>query len=334
VARPLALGSGVRDGIVERRPSILTMRVIVVVLAVGVAAGLLSCKGSSAGTADSGPPDTFAPQPKPTSSTPANASPLPAASVQAYVNRDHLPPYQGPTGSVEGTITVTGDPSPETKSRDFTKCPQAKEAFKHLFREGAARPDGSRLLPDALVAVTGYSGAYLPEQKEARLLTIDDCVPSSRTIDMTIGQKLQVQNLMKDKIFAPAFVQEPSMLALIAPPGEDPVNLYPHAPGVLTLFDRFGAGSGYLSAEVYVLVQPLHGVSDLKGHYRIDGIPVGDMKVNALLGVVQKEASKPVTIRPNVVETVDLQLEYKAPTLPDLGHARPAGDAGRPTILK
>ncbi len=304
----------------------------VVLFALWLAPALVACKGSGSGAGDkAGPADTYAPQPTPTSSTPANPA-LPAASVQAFVNREHLPPYTGPTGSVEGTVTLVGDPSPETKNRDYSKCPRGAEAYKKLFREGPARPDGSRPVADVLVVVTGYSGAYLPEQREARLVTIDDCVLGSRTIDMTIGQKLDIQNRMADKIFAPAFVQTPSVLALVAPPGGDPVSLYPQTPGLLTLYDRFGAGSAYLSAEVYVLVQPLHAVTDLNGHYRMDGVPVGDLKVNALLGVVQKQATKPANIRANVVETVDLELEYKTPKVPDLGQAKPASDGGRPRV--
>jgi hypothetical protein len=319
------------DGIAAPRPSIQRVRVVLVALA--LSSCLLACKGSSAGGGDAGT-DTFAPQAKPTSSVPANETPLPAASVEAYVNRDHLPPYQGPTGSIEGTVTITGDPPPDTKNRDYSKCPQGAAAYKKLFREGPPRPDGSRPVADVLVAVTGYSGAYLPEQKPSRLVTVEDCVLSSRTIDVTIGQKIEFQNLMKDKIFAPAFIQTPSVLALVAPPAGDPVSLYPQAPGLLTLFDRFGAGSAYLSAEVYVLVQPLHTVTDATGHYRIDGAPVGEMKVNGLLGVIQKQATKSVTIRANVVETVDLQLAYSAPTLPDLGQPKPI-DGGRPPhILK
>jgi hypothetical protein len=309
------------------RPSVKEMRFIVVV---ALAAGFLGAcnkenKETPAAAVDAAA-DHYAPQPKPTSSTPEHQA-MPAASVEAMVNPRHLPVYDGPTGSLEGTVTITGDPSPETKNRDYTKCPAGAEAYRKLFREGPPRADGSRPLPDALVVVTGYGG-FLPEQRPARLVTIDNCMLSSRAIDMTIGQKIDFQNLMKDKIFAPAFIQEPSVLALVAPPGGDPVSLYPHEKGVLTLFDRFGAGSGYLSADVYVFVQPLHTVSDLGGHYRIDGIPVGDVRVEGILAVVAKETTKGVTIHPNVVETLDLQLEYTTPK------EAPQWDAGRrPKII-
>lgn len=288
------------------------MRLVPFALAVALAAP--ACKGSGSSAGDGGGADNYAPQPKPTSSTPTTEA-LPAASVQAFVNRDHLPPYEGPTGSVEGTVTIKGDPAPDSKGRNFSKCPAGAAAYAKLFREGPPGPDGSRPVADVLVVVTGYGGAYLPEQRPARLVTIQDCAFSSRTIDVTIGQKIDIKNLMADRIFAPAFVQTQSVLALVAPPKGDPVSLYPQAPGLLTLYDCFGAGSEYLSGEVYILAQPLHTVTDLAGHYRIDGIPVGQMKVNGLLGVIERQASKPVQIRPNVVETVDLELTYKAPAV-------------------
>jgi hypothetical protein len=266
--------------------------------------------------------------------------PLPPEVVEGFVNPQHLPAYHGPTGSIEGTVTLKGDPSPDTKNRDYTKCPEGELAYKKLFREGPARDDGSRPIADALVAVTGYSGAYIPESKAARKVTIEDCALTERTIDVTIGQRIEIQNITKSKIFAPALLQQPSPLALVAAAMGDPVNLYPRAPHIFTLYDKFGAGSSYLTGDVYVLVQPLHSVTDLTGHYRIDGVPVGDVKVNALLGVIQKEATKSVNVQANVVATVNLELEYTTPPpAPVLAPSTPPphpprGDAGRPHILK
>jgi hypothetical protein len=265
---------------------------------------LASCKGHA---------DNYAPQPKPTSSSPANATPFPSASVAAFVNPGHLPPYVGATGSIEGTISVTGDPSPDTKNRDYSKCPEGEATYQKLFREGASRADGSRALPDVLVAVTGYSGAFLPEQKPARTVRIENCALTERTIDMTMGQRLDILNKTPKKAFALAFMQLPTPTVMMAAPDSDPVSLYPPAPHVYTLYDRFGSGSSYLTGEVYVLAQPLHTVTDLDGHYRIDGVPVGKLTVNARLGVIASETSKPIEIKANVVQTVDLGLTYKAP---------------------
>lgn len=263
-------------------------------------------------------PDNYAPQTKPTSSAPANATPFPSASVAAFVNPAHLPPYLGPTGSVEGMITITGDAPPDTKNRDYSKCPAGEATYKKLFRDGPAGPDGSRPIADVLVAITGYSGAFLPEQKPERTVSIENCALTSRTIDMTVGQRLDFVNNTPAKVFAPAFMQEPTPSVMMAAPNGKPVSLYPPRPGVYTVYDRFGSGSTYLTGEVYVLAQPLHTVTSLNGHYRIDGVPVGKLKVNARLGVIQQETSKPVEVKADVVQTVDLQLTYKtpAPALP------------------
>lgn len=265
--------------------------------------------------------------------------PLPADVVEGFVNPQHLPVYHGPTGSIEGTVTLKGDPSPDTKNRDYSRCPDAELTYKKLFREGAPREDGSRPVADALVAVTGYSGAYIPESKPARKVTIEDCALTERAIDMTIGQRLEIRNVTKGKIFAPAFLQQPSPLALVAAPMGDPVNLYPQQPRVYTLYDKFGVGSSYLTGDVYVLHEPLHAVTDLAGHYRIDGVPVGEVKVNALLGVISKEQTKTVKIQPNVVATVDLELNYTTPPpppvlAPSTPPPRPRPDGGRPLIIK
>ncbi len=308
------------DGIARRRPSISKMRRSFLLILL-----LSACKEHS---------DNYAPQTKPTSSTPANATPFPSASVAAFVNPAHLPPYVGPTGSVEGTVTLTGDPSPDTKNRDYSKCPAAEGTYKKLFREGVPLPDGSRPVADVLVAVTGYTGEFLPEQKRDRIATIESCALGSRTIDMTMGQRLNIFNKTPTKVFAPAFMQTPTPSVMMAAPGADPVSLYPPAPGLYTLYDRFGSGSGYLTGEVYVLAQPLHAVTDLAGHYRIDGVPVskygGKLTVNARLGVIQQEVSKPFEVKADLVQTVDLQLNYKAPT-PAPAISAPVGSPPAPS---
>ena len=58
----------------------------------------------------------------------------------------------------------------------------------------------------------------------------------------------------------------------------DPVRIYPPRPGYFTLIDN--EKHSWAQADVYALLHPLHAVSDRAGHYRIDGIPVGKLKVN------------------------------------------------------
>jgi hypothetical protein len=243
------------------------------------------------------------------SASPFNPTPLAPAAVEAFRNPAHLPEYAGPTGSVEGTIVVMGDPAPEVPGHDFARCPVARDTYGKLFRDGPARPDGSRPLADALVAVTGYSGFYVPEHSEARTVTIRNCAFDTRTVDMTIGQRLEVAN-KSTALYAPALAQAPMPALMVAPPNADPVKLYPLKPGYYTLIDRMGAD--YMTADVYALAYPLHTVTGLDGHYRIDGVPVGKIDVDVRLPAIRQNASKSVEVKMNVVERVDLQLKYSA----------------------
>jgi hypothetical protein len=248
-----------------------------------------------------------------------NVTPVPAASVAAYVNPAHLPPYTGPTGSVEGTIRIDGPPSPKSTGVSFSSCPDAEKMYGSLFREGPPGPDGSRPLADALVAVTGYSSYFLPERNEAQTVTIDDCAFNARTVAMTFGQRLEIANKAPD-LWAPMLTQAPMPVLMMSTSHGDPVRLYPPHPGYYTLVDK--GKHPWATADVYALLHPLHAVSDVAGHYRIDGVPVGKLKVNARLAAIQREASADVEILENVVKTVDLVLHYtpaKGPVLTDAG---------------
>jgi len=248
-------------------------------------------------------------------------TPIPPASVDAYRNPMRLPEYTGPTGSVEGTITITGDPPPDVTDKDFHKCPAARAVYGKLFRAGAPLADGSRPLADALVAVIGYQGYYVPEHRPSRLVTIQNCAFDTRTVDMTIGQPLEVAN--KDReMFGPALSQAPTYALMVAPPGGDPVRLYPTKPAYYTLIDKLG--HDYMTADVYALMYPLHAVSGLDGHYRIDGVPVGTMRLDGRLPAIKQTTGKQVTVQENAVTHLDLQFTYNA------GQAPPPTSSSRP----
>src|SRR5579859_5266635 len=143
--------------------------------------------------------------------------PIPRESVDSVLNPRHLPPYDGPTGSVEGTVVVTG-PSAPTVQIDARKCPAAIDTYGRLFREGPRRPDGSRPLADAVVVVVGYTGYYVPEPEPAVRVTIGTrCGYSSRTIAMTFGQRLEVANQTM-LLFGPRIDQEEVPAVMMAPP--------------------------------------------------------------------------------------------------------------------
>jgi hypothetical protein len=257
------------------------------------------------------PGEGFAAQPPPPPAEPANGSHLKEREVLAFVNPQSLPVYTGPTGSIEGTITITGDAAPDVPGLDFHKCPAAKEAYQKLFRVGATQSNGAKTLGDALVAITGYGSFFVPERSPVRSVTFQDCSLDARTIDTTIGQRIEVAS--KDNIlFAPILAQAQLPALMLASKDTAPVSLYPPRPGYYTLVDRMELS--YLRADVYTLLQPLHTVTSMDGHYRIDGIPVGAATVNTRLARLRKETSRQVTVAANTVQTVDLNLDFKLAT--------------------
>jgi hypothetical protein len=262
---------------------------------------------------------------------PVNATPLPSASVAAVLGADRLPPYTGPTGSIEGTVFVTGDRAPDVQG-DFSKCPEGAKTYDKLFREGS--PDdskgGARPLIDALVGVTGYSGYYVAEKNEAKLATIEQCAFTRRTIDLTFGQRLDIANKTPRMMYAPALSGVTTPALMVAPPTGEPIHLYPPKPGYFRLTDRLNPTSGP-TADVYVLLHPLHTVTDLAGHFRLDGVPVGKVTVFTRLAPIG-EIGKPVEILAGVVQKVDLTLVY-ARLDAGAGGAGTASDAAAKPVL-
>jgi hypothetical protein len=252
-----------------------------------------------------------------------NATPVPTASVAAMVNPDKLPEYAGPTGSVEGTITVTGDAAPVNHA-DFSRCPDAEKTWGHAFREGAPGPNGARPLADAIVVVTGYKGFYLPETREAKEVRVEGCATTTRTLTLTYGERIEVKNLSKD-FWTPMLEPGPNLVMMMATPGGDPAKIYPKKPGHYLLSDR---DRKYAVVDVYAFLHPLHTASSVTGFYRIDGVPVGKLKVSSTHPQIDSNAEADVTIAAGVVHKVDLVLknvnkEAGAPPPPDAAAAPP-----------
>lgn len=278
---------------------------VAIPLCLALATGAAGCEGCS--KPEVAAPDASAAQAAMADAGPVNVTVVPTAEVERLVNPDKLPAYTGPTGSVEGTIYVVGDRAPETPD-DFHKCPDAARTFGHAFREGEpATPSGPRWLADAVVAVTGYSDAFVPERTEAEELTIEGCAFARRTVTMTFGQRLEVKNLAKE-YWTPKL--EPSTgIVNMAIPGGDPVKIYPKKPGRYHLVDL---DRRYASADVFTFLHPLHTSSGALGAYRIDGVPVGKVTVNTSHPRIPgADASQEIEVKAGVVHRVDLTIEHK-----------------------
>ncbi len=285
----------------SRRPSPATA-VVALAYAVG-------CGRTAETAVDAGPHDAVTAAAAKDAHAEAPDIHIDRAAVDAMVNPSHLPPYDGPTGSVEGTVFVKGPEAPDVRGLVFTTCPAGLDTYGKLFREGPPRDDGLRPLADAAVVVTGYS-VYLPEKHEAEGITISpNCGYAKRTIAMTFGQRLDIANDSKFP-FAPLLSGQYQAAVMIAPPGQngDPVKFYPPRPGHFMIGDQM---QPFVSETLLVLLQPLHAVSDLSGHYRIDGIPVGKLKLGAQLDALgPRGVQVDLDVRPNVVEKLDLELTY------------------------
>ncbi len=252
-------------------------------------------------------------------SVPLNTTPVPTAAIADAINPDHAPPYAGPTGVVEGTVYVSGPPAPPLMGKTYDKCRDAARMYGKTFREGPALPDGRRPLADAVVAVTGYSG-FVAEKREAEKLDIVDCAYSARTIVMTLGQRIEIKNKSVGLMFGPALENQPAPALMMATPGSDAVKLYPAQMGRFRIIDK--AGSDWMEADVYVLGHPLHAATDERGHFRIEGVPVGKLKVGVRHPFLVGDKVQDVDVQSSTVATVEVTLPHdkdapRPPTIRD-----------------
>jgi hypothetical protein len=273
--------------------------------ALAAVCGIVGCRAG--GSATAGAPDHEAGILPSIASSP-NALGLPVAAVAAVVNPMNLKPYVGPTGSIEGTVLVSGPDAPNVPDLDVRACPAALDTYGKLFRAGPRRSDGARPLADAIVVVTGYGG-YVPESNEAERIVIGaNCAYPSRSIALTFGQRLDISN-DSTLPFAPYLEGAPQLTVMVAPPQQrgEPVKLFPARADFYPLRDQL---QKYVRGDVYVLRQPLHAVTDTDGHFRIDGVPTGRVKVGALLGAVLGQSGKEVEVPSGAAARVELMLTY------------------------
>jgi hypothetical protein len=312
----------------------VVVSLVPLVLASALSGVLAGCKdspkesqtgSSSASSNASGSASGVASTPADAGSPEAPKSPYTQDQIRKIVNPGNLPPYQGPTGSVEGTIVVKGA-EPPAVTADFSRCPDAAGTYGVRFRMGPPHSElGGHALADAVVAVTGYEG-FVPAKSDHVTLNFEGCAYDRRTVLMTYGQRIEVFNHAKKQLITPDIDGLPVVALRIAAPNSiAPVNLYPPNPGRFHLIDR--GVLKYVDNDVFVLFHPLHAATDLKGSYRIDGIPVGKATVNVAHPSFAGDAAKAVEITANVVTRVDLVLTYGESA--DAG-AKDTKDAGKP----
>jgi hypothetical protein len=286
--------------------------------------GLAGCSKSSSpapsGSASSAP-STFKPAAPVASGLPGVGA---VERVSKVVNPKNEAAYSGPTGGVRGTITASGDQAPiaEKHLRQIKGvCPEAREQYRHLFREGMMRS-----LADVLVAVTGYSG-YVPEKSTSKLVTARGCAFNARTVALTFGQTIEL--VSKDKeAYVPNLLGSRMTAQLLALPGGAPSKLYPPAVGQYMLTDDMKL---FMLADVFVLKYPTHDVTDLDGKYEITGIPVGKARVDALLPATGVAVGRDIEIKAGEIIDVPLELAFDAKAYAARQAAAAAPSSSAPT---
>lgn len=250
-----------------------------------------------------------APSPKTSVEPPSEKFPLSDQQIAQIVNPGNATEYTGPTGVVEGTITVKGD---APAMRTFMTLPKdcvisANSIYAPAYRAG---PKGE--LADALVAVIGVQGFVRPS-REDKVVTIKNCAIEPTVIDVSFGQRLMVANA--DPMPYMPQIPDKMVIRRLALKDMSPVPILLTQTGAIGMTWLAGAmpGTEVPTVTLFVLPNALHQVTQLDGKYRITGIPVGKAKVTAThLGM--NEALKDVTIEAGKSLKVDLVLEYKNPT--------------------
>lgn len=252
---------------------------------------------STTGAASTQPTATSAAQTAAAASASAPAVPTASASAPK--------PYEGPTGTIKGVITIEGDEPPRTPFSYPEECEGAAGTYGKLFRVGQ---DGQ--LADAIVAVTHYDG-IVPPKNEAIEITIKDCQYSQRSIAMTDTQYLSIRNLDASKSYIPHLDGARLPATLVAVPRGPEVKIYSRGPGRYWLRDQMKRP--FMVAHVFHFPYSTTDVTGLDGRFEIEGVPVGKAKLNAFLPQTKTmlSTSKEIEVGPGVNE-VDLTLTFDA----------------------
>jgi hypothetical protein len=250
------------------------------------------------------------------------ASGLPGSpeKISRAVNPENRPAYTGPTGAVRGIVTASGDVALDAKehvAKIKGACPEAREMYAKIFREGMMRS-----LADVLVAVTGYDG-YVPAKDAKQTVGARGCAFTTRTVALTFGQTIDV--VSKDReAYVPSLLGSRMDVQMLALPGGAGSTLYPPEPGHYMLTDSMKV---FMAADVFVMKYSTHDVTGLDGRYEISGIPVGKARISALLPATGAVVEKDIEIKAGAPLELALDIPFDAKAF----EARAAGSAATPS---
>jgi hypothetical protein len=225
--------------------------------------------------------------------------------VRQVVNANNHKPYDGPTGTIAGVVKASGDANlelPEALAKMDQNCTTSRRTFGYALREGQGRT-----LADVLVAVTEYTG-FIPEKEEEVVVIGEGCAWNARTVAMTYGQYLSV--IGKDnRPYVPELLGQKMPAQLFVLPTAPPVKIPPQKPGRYVLVDSMRL---YNKAEVFVLPYATHDVTGVDGRFTIEGVPVGKVRVNALLPQTMEVVEKQIEVKEGKTTELEFSLPFSA----------------------
>lgn len=231
---------------------------------------------------------------------------LPAEEqVQPIVNPKKLPPYSGPVGGVRGTITISGDSAPdlpEVLAKMDAHCTDSRQTFGKVFREGPGRT-----LADVLVAVTGYDG-YVPIVQTDFVVRAEGCAFHTRTVAITYGQRLVIEGL-DNRPYVPEVLGQPLPAQLFVLPTMPRVSIAPRSPGRFKLVDSMRL---FNVSELFVLPYRTVAVTGLNGQFEIQGIPAGQVRIDALLPQTQGVSGRQIEILAGKTVEINLEISFSS----------------------
>lgn len=277
---------------------------------------------ASAAASDENPEIPKPPKANIPAETPGDKFPLNEQQIGQMINPTNATEYTGPTGSVEGTITVKGDP-PAIKT--FMTLPKECEASAKAIYAPAYRAGPKGELADTLVAAIGVSGFVRPS-REDKLVVIKNCAIEPTVIDLSFGQRLMVGNA--DSM--PYMPQIPAKMVIkrLALQGMSPVPVILSQTGAIGMTWLAGAmpGTDVPTVTVFIIPSALHTVTNVDGQFRLTGIPVGKARISAShLGM--DESAKDVVVEAGKELKVDLVMTYRNPAAAGAPSTKPSTSA-------
>lgn len=252
---------------------------------------------------------------------PAVSTPVRDAGTAGTAARDVAPipvdASDGPTGTLEGTVTLTG-PIPQAQPITLDAATTRRAGCAESAREFYARPFGLAspgLMPAALVTIDARSRNPPPARR--RYANFHDCHIEPRLLVMSLNDELRLHAETSQHHF-PKVDGMGATIAQLLQRSEDQVKQL-QRPGRYILHSvNF---PNWVQTPLLVTPNWFYDQTDAGGRYRIEHVPVGTYPVHAWFpGTTTADGT--ITIRPNEVTHQDFALtplpssQVRAPQAP------------------